>query len=69
MIRKHEFVPTKSYNRKHCKWCGVYEDYKSHFECMLREAPKEVKAEDDIFGLLMEALCGRGSGFYGKENN
>jgi hypothetical protein len=36
---------------------------------MLREAPKEVKAEDDIFGLLMEALCGRGSGFYGKENN
>jgi hypothetical protein len=39
-MNQHEWIPSENDTRRHCKYCGIYEDYTNKYpECEPQEKP------------------------------
>jgi hypothetical protein len=48
-MNQHEWIPSENDTRRHCKYCGIYEDYTNKYpECEPQEKPVLDEVRNDM---------------------
>ena len=48
-MNQHEWIPSENDTRRHCKYCGIYEDYTNKYpECEPQEKPVLEEVRNDM---------------------